>query len=146
MQNFISIIAAAGALTMPQMGIVTNPPVAVNSCAVRDLDNPAIGAEFGSPGPHPILQLTFTNTADAVATNVTFDVKHGGADTVVMDHGRFSTGVPIEHTFDDDEDDFGNGYARAGDSCSVVAVTFADGSRWTAPGRGMATAAMLQNR
>jgi hypothetical protein len=143
MQNLISIIAAAGALTTPQMGIVTSPPVAVNTCAVSDLYNPAIGAEFGSPGPHPILQLTFTNTADAVATNVTFDVKHGGADTVVMDHGRFSTGVPIEHTFDDD---FGNGYTRAGDSCSVVAITFADGRRWTAPGSGMATAAMVQNR
>jgi hypothetical protein len=143
MQNLISIIAAAGALTAPQTAIVTTPPVAVNTCAVSDLYNPAIGAEYGIPGPHPILQLTFTNTADAAATNVTFDVKHGGADTVVMDRGRFSKGVPIEHIFDDD---FGTGYDRATDSCSVVAITFADGRRWTAPGSGTATAAMVQNR
>ena len=141
MQNLISIIAAAGALTMPQMGIVTNPPVAVNSCEVSDLYNPALDAEFGAPVPHPILQLTFTNTTNAVATNVTFDVKHGGEDTVVMDRGHFSKGVPIERSFDDD---FGDSYTRAGDSCSVVAITFADGSRWTAPGSGMATAAMAR--
>ena len=58
-----------------------------------------------------------------------------------MDHGHFSKGVPIEHSFDDD---FGDSYTRAGDSCSVVAITFADGSRWNAPGSGMATAAMAR--
>jgi hypothetical protein len=143
MQHIISIIAAASALGAPQMGIVTNPPVAVSTCAVSDLYNPAIGAEFGLPVTQPILQLTFVNSNVSAATQVTFDVKHGGADTVVTDRGRFSKGIPIEHVFDDD---FGTGYDRAPDMCSVVAITFADGRRWTAPGIGTATAAMVPNR
>ncbi|MDB5094246.1 MAG: hypothetical protein JWO85_2347 [Candidatus Eremiobacteraeota bacterium] len=143
MQHIISIIAAAGALTMPQTGIVTGAPVAVSSCAITNLYNPAIGAEFSSPAAHPVLQLTFVNTADAAATQVTFDVTHGGAHTLVTDRGSFSTGIPIEHAF---EDDFGNGYDGARDTCSVVAIAFADGRRWTAPGSGATTAAMFPNR
>jgi hypothetical protein len=143
MQHIISIIAAASALSVPQTGIVTNPPVAVSTCAVTDLYGPAMGAEYGSPFAHSILRLTFINTDDSVATHVTFDVKHGGAHTAVTDRGRFSKGVAIEHLFDDD---FGNGYDRAGDLCSVVAITFADGRRWTAPGGGTTTAAALLDR
>ncbi|MDB5094250.1 MAG: hypothetical protein JWO85_2351 [Candidatus Eremiobacteraeota bacterium] len=130
MQHIISIIAAASALTVPQTGVVTKPPVAVSTCAVSDLYGPVMGAEFGSPFMHSLLQLTFVNTDDVVATHVTFDVKHAGAHTVVTDRGRFSKGVAIEHFFDDD---FGNGYDRAADTCAVVAITFADGRRWNAP-------------
>jgi hypothetical protein len=143
MQHIISIIAAASALTVPQTSIVTKPPVAVSTCTVSDLYGPAMGAEFGSAFAHSLLQLTFVNTDDAVATQVTFDVKHDGAHTVVMDRGRFSTGVAIEHFFDDD---FGSGYDRAADACAVVAITFADGRRWTAPESGAATASAFPNR
>jgi hypothetical protein len=142
MQHIFSIIAAATALTTPQTGIVINPPVAVHTCAVSDLYSPALGVEAGPPVVVPLLQLTFINTDDSDATQVTFDVKHGGAHTVVMDRGRFSKGVAIEHSF---ADDFGNGYDRAPDACAVVAITFADGRRWTAPGGGT-TAAVFPNR
>jgi hypothetical protein len=142
MQHLFSIIAAATALTTPQTGIVINPPVAVNTCAVSDLNGPAMGVEAGSPVVVPLLQLTFINTDVSDATQVTFDVKHGGVHTVVMDRGRFSKGVAIEHSF---ADDFGNGYDRAPDACSVVAITFADGRRWTAPVGGT-RASVFPNR
>ncbi|MDB5040291.1 MAG: hypothetical protein JWN27_1017 [Candidatus Eremiobacteraeota bacterium] len=143
MQHFISIIAAASALAAPQTGIVTTPPVAVSTCEVTDLYGPPMGAEFSSPFAHSILRLTFVNTDDAAATHVTFDVKHGGAHTVVTDRGRFSKGVAIEHLFDEG---FDNGYDRTADACAVTAITFADGRRWTAPGGGTTTAAAYQNR
>jgi hypothetical protein len=145
MQHIISIIAAASALAVPQTGIVTKPPVAVSTCAVSDLYGPAMGAEYGSPFAHSILQLSFVNTDDSIATQVTFDVKHLGAHTLVTDRGRFSKGVAIEHLFDDD---FGSGYDRdrAGDACAVMAITFADGRRWAAPSGGTATAAVSPNR
>ena len=142
MQNLISIIAAASALTVPQTGIVTNPPVAVSACAVNDLSSPAMGLDSGPTIALSALQLSFTNTDDADATQVTFDVMHGGDHTVVMDRGRFSKGVAIDHFFDGD---FGNGYSRAPDACAVVGITFADGRRWTAPAGG-ATAAAYLNR
>jgi hypothetical protein len=143
MQHIFSIIAAASALSTPQTGIVTNPPVAVSTCAVSELNTPAIGVEYSSPPASRILQLTFTNTDDSDATQVTFDVKHGGDHTVVMDRGRFSKGVAIQRVFDDD---FGRGYSRAADECAVVGVTFADGRHWTAPRGGTTTAAVSPNR
>ncbi len=143
MQHIFSIIAAAGALTMPQTGIATSPPVAVSTCAVSDIYDPAISAEYFPPLSHRILQLTFTNTSDSIATQVTFDVAHGGDHTLVMDRGRSSKAVPIAHRFDDD---FGGGYSGAPDVCAVVGITFADGRRWTAPGSGTATAAAFPNR
>ena len=75
------------------------------------------------------LGLTFTNTDDAVATQVTFDIAHDGTHTMVTDRGRFSRGARIEHNFDD----LFGGYGSGGAQCAVVAVTFADGRRWTAP-------------
>lgn len=129
MQHFLSVIAAAAALSAPQAGVATNAPVAVNTCAVADLYNPAFGADLGPPISFRLLQLTFTNTADATATQVSFDVVHDGTHTTVTDRGRFTKGVPIEHFFDDYTGAFAGGEA----SCSVKAITFADGRRWVVP-------------
>jgi hypothetical protein len=109
---------------------VANPPVVVSTCAVTDLYDSAISPELGPPIAYRMLQLTFTNTDESIATQVSFDVVHRGAHTGVTDRGRFSKGVAIEHTFDDD---FSSGYGRAPDVCTVAATTFADGRRWTAP-------------
>jgi hypothetical protein len=140
MQHIFSIIAAASALTMPQTGIATNAPVAVSTCTVSDLYNPSSLAEFGPPIPYRMLQLTFLNTDDAVATQVTFDVTHDGAHAIVVDRGRFSKGVPIEHLFDDFTGTYGAGPA----ACAIAAITFADGRRWSASGGGATTAATLR--
>ncbi len=128
MQELFSVIAAAAALTMPQTGIATTAPIAVNTCAVSDLINPALMAEYGPSISFRLLHLTFTNTADTVATEVAFDVTHDGTHTIVTDRGRFSKGVPIEHLFDDFTGTFGDGPS----ACSVATITFADGHRWSA--------------
>jgi hypothetical protein len=94
--------------------------------------------EFVPQVPYRLLELTFHNTDETVATQVAFDVVHGGAHTTVIDRGRFSKGVTIEHQFDDA---FADG--RGPDTCAVAAITFADGRRWNAPGyRTTASAAL----
>ncbi|HEX3463753.1 MAG TPA: hypothetical protein VHS78_06875 [Candidatus Elarobacter sp.] len=123
----------------PQTGIATSAPVLVSTCAVTDLYNPATNPEFGSNISYRTLQLTFWNTDESVATLVTFDVTHDGTHTKVIDRGRFTRGVPIEHTFGDFNGTYGGGDAQ----CAVTAVAFADGHQWTAPA---GTAAMPAQR
>jgi len=128
MQHFLSLVAAVGALTTPQTGIATSAPVLVSTCAVTDLYNPATNPEFSSNISYRTLQLTFQNTDASPATTVTFDVTHDGTHTKVIDRGRFTRGVPIEHSFGDFTGTYGGGETQ----CTVTAVTFADGRRWSA--------------
>jgi hypothetical protein len=129
MLHIFSVIAAATAVAMPQTGIATSAPLAVNTCSLVDTISPALMAEFGSFNPSRLLRLTFVNAADTTATQVSFDVTHDGARTTIVDRGRFSTGVPIEHLFDDLAGTDGSGNVV----CSVRSITYADGHRWVAP-------------
>ena len=134
MQQFLSLFAAATAFatTTPDTGaLAMHSPVAVSTCSVSDLYNVASLAEFGPPIAYRSLQLTFRNTDDAVATQVAFDVTHGGEHTTVIDRGRFSKDVAIEHTFVNEIPE--GGYSRTPDVCAVAAITYADGRRWSAP-------------
>ena len=108
-----------------------NAPVTISTCAVAELENTAFSAEFGVPARLRMLQLSFVNTDDAVATQVTFDVTQDGAHAVLTDRGRFSKGVAIERIFDGLATREGDGAT----SCSVASITFADGRRWSAPNR-----------
>jgi hypothetical protein len=143
MQHLLSLVAAATALassTPDRDAVAIGSPVAVSACAVTDLYIPALAVEFGPPINYRALLLTFRNTDDVAATQVTFDVTHGGEHTMVIDRGRFSKGVAIEHLFDDE---FAGGGAGP-DVCSVASITFADGRRWTAPNHGTAMRTSLR--
>jgi hypothetical protein len=128
MQNFLSIVAAVSALTM-QSGIATTAPVAVRTCTVTDPQSFASVLDFGQPTAYPILELSFLNTDDTPATQVTFDVAAGGRHGTITDTGRFTRGATIERIYDDVTGTYGSNRAV----CTVTAVTFADGRRWTAP-------------
>jgi hypothetical protein len=142
MQHVFSLIAAATALSATTPGtpgstaISASAPIAVSTCAVTDLYNYATAVEFGPPITIRSLSLTFRNTDDVVATQVAFDVVHGGDHTTVIDRGRFSKGALIQHQFDGD---FAGGYSREPDTCAVASIMFADGRRWTAPPNAMTT-------
>jgi hypothetical protein len=136
MQHLFTVIGAVAALASPQTGvaaqqtgIATHAPVAVSTCAVTDLISSASYAEFGPPFSSRTLQLSFVNTNDIAATQVTFDVVSGGARATITDRGRFTKGAPIDRLFGDLAGPGGDGPA----TCTVTAVTFADGSSWTAP-------------
>jgi hypothetical protein len=130
MQPIFALIAAAGALTLPQAGFATKSPVEISTCTLSDLYNPASVAGIVPPIPIRLLQLSFLNTDDTVATQVTFDVTHDGMRGIVTDRGIFSKGVLIEKLYDN----FTGMYGIDGAACAVTAVTFADGRRWTAAG------------
>jgi hypothetical protein len=139
MQHLITVLGAVAALASPdtggaaqQTGIATHAPVAVSTCAVTDLIGSATYAEFGPAFSSRTLQLSFANTNDTAATRVTFDVASGGAHATITDSGRFTKGAPIDRLFGDLADARGDGPA----TCTVTAVTFADGSSWTAPAGG----------
>jgi hypothetical protein len=136
MQHLFSVLAAAAAFASPQTGMSMSAPVAVSTCAVTDLINPAVSADIGPTISYRMLRVTFTNTADAPATQVAFDVMHDGTHTTVTDRGRFTKGVAIEHLFDDFVGTYGGGDAV----CSVAAITYADGRRWSASRTTAATA------
>lgn len=142
MQHLLPIIAAVGALGAPQTGIATNAPVLVSTCSVIDLYNPATNPEFGGNISYRTLQLTFRNTDESAAMVVAFDVTHDGTHTKIVDRGRFSRGVPIEHTFGDFAGTYGAGDAQ----CTVTAITFADGRKWTAPVSIGGTTTVLDRR
>ncbi|HEY6237492.1 MAG TPA: hypothetical protein VIW69_20500 [Candidatus Elarobacter sp.] len=135
MQQILSLIAAATTLattnagTPGTSGVAVSSPIAVSSCAVANLYDPALLVVFGSPITVRSLSLSFRNTDDVTATQVAFDVVHAGAHTTVIDRGRFSKGALIEHQFDND---FAGAYTREPDTCAVASITFADGRRWTA--------------
>jgi hypothetical protein len=131
MHQIFSIIAAAGALTVPQTGIVMNAPVTVSACTVSSLYNPATTADLGLSIPTNILALSFRNTDETVATQVTFDVAHDGTHSIVIDRGRFSPGVTIDHIFAGPA-----GFSDGAASCAVARIAFADGHVWTAPRAG----------
>ena len=120
--------------------MTNNAPIAVSTCSVSDLFNPAIAADLGPPISYRTLQVTFLNTQDGVATKVVFDVLRDRAHSTVTERGRFSKGVPIEHLFDDYSGTGSEGPAV----CTVAAVTFADGTTWTPPANGAATDTTLR--
>jgi len=138
MHTILSVVTAAAtfatatpATTNPGTGALTvSSPVTVSTCAVSDLYDSATLVEFGLPVTYRSLRLTFRNTDDVVATQVAFDVTHGGERTTIIDRGRFSKDVAIEHTFMNEIPD--GGYTRLPDVCAVSAITYADGRRWTA--------------
>jgi len=142
MQPLLPLIAAVGALATPQTGVATNAPVLVSTCAVIDLYNPATNPEFGGNISYRTLQLTFQNTDESAATVVAFDVTYDGTHTKIIDRGRFTQGVPIEHTFGD----FTGAYGTGDVQCTVAAITFADGRKWTAPAGISGTSTAVDRR
>ncbi len=141
MQQMISILAAFTSLTMPQTSMTNNAPVAVSTCAVSDLiDSPTYSESGPAPISYRVLRLTFNNTQDDVATRVTFNVQHAGQQSRIADSGHFSKDAAIEHVFGD----FNGTYGTGPTTCTVAAVTYADGSTWTPDGGRGSIAATIR--
>ena len=102
------------------VGMSSTPPVQLATCKVSTPTTLQ-----GDNGPTTVggyaVQVRFSNTAPEPISRVTFTLDDG---TKVIDVGTFSPGVTIDHTF---------GLASSdATSCTVTAVTFADGAIWDA--------------
>jgi hypothetical protein len=139
MQQIFTVAALIASFTLPQIGMTTSSPIGVATCYTVDLLHPGAYADYQLPFPYQSLELSYRNTQDAVATRVTFDVVQAGVHTTIVDRGHFSKGVLIDRDFVNVLDGYGDTQA----TCSVTAVTFADGSSWTPAGGRVTTAATL---
>jgi hypothetical protein len=124
-----SLVAGlAGALSLVGVAPYTaaTSPVSVVAC-----DYFTIGSAASLPELTPFqtgnLRITFVNQAPQAATHVRFAVRYADRTQVVDEAGTFSSGTPITQDFAP----AGNAaYGGSAAECSVLSVTFVDGSTW----------------
>jgi len=118
---FSSAAIAALALALPVSASAAetpNSPIALTNVSVQPQ---VTGTERFQPGS---ISLEFRNLSAVPATRVTFEVDAWGSPVHrIEDVGTFAQGATISH-------DFPNFSNIPGETVSVAAVTFADGSVW----------------
>ena len=138
-------LAALGVLcSRPNVTAAQTPaPVTISSCTVLRAA-PVRPANPGYWYPYygnlamprqsvPItdgLAIAYRNVGAVVADRIAFDVNYRGQRDKIVDVGKFSPGITIDHSFGNFE-----GLAYLGqtpNSCRVVAVRFVDGHVWHA--------------
>ena len=124
--SLVAGLAGALSLTGASPFAAAAPPVSVVAC-----DYTTIGTGTALPELTPIqvgnLRITFVNQAPQAATHVRFAVRYADRTQVVDDAGTFSSGTPITQDFAP----AGNApYGGSAAECSVLSVSFADGSTW----------------
>lgn len=105
------------------VALSANPPVHVIKCVVsRPTMNVHMGTDIGTTeSGNYDLHVRFVDRDDEPLTRVVFALNDGAR---VVDAGKFSPGVVIDHTFRLDP--------NTASSCNVSSATFADGTRWRA--------------
>jgi hypothetical protein len=96
-------------------------PVDVASCQVVAPIQEQLGDGAGDPAGGYELFTRFANSGGQPIKRIVFALNDG---TRVVDVGKFTPGVTINHWFDLAPTD--------ADSCHVVSATFADGTKWSA--------------
>lgn len=125
-----SLVAPAGAASNDSIALMMSatPPVSIASCRQ---DVWFIQPTFGGLSLADASQnVRFVNRANVVATDVDFRVTLNGEAQTVSDHGTFSPGVTIDRSF---RAPSAVTYRPSPDSCTVLAVRYADGSSWKRP-------------
>jgi hypothetical protein len=79
------------------------------------------------------IRIQYINRGPQIATRVAFSVNYRGDIERIVDAGKFSPGVTIDHTFGQFEGDVWLGPRP--NYCRVVAVRYVDGSVWRAGSR-----------
>lgn len=122
----VTIAALSSIPPMPAYAAGVNP-IAVQQCFVVQ-PKPMSKKPRGT-------QIDFVNKGPKTAVSVTFAVGYRNAESNflrrVVDRGTFSPGTPVQHTLSLYNDVTYAGKQTYG--CRAVAVTWADGSRWTGP-------------
>jgi hypothetical protein len=122
--SLMATAAAAGAVeTAPDAG-----PMKIESCSASEqsvLENPKIGIRTAQVSG---VTIVYTNESAIAATDVRFRVRYGGATYTVDDRGALAAGRKISREFTSID----ASYRGTAADCSVLAVTFADGTSWSA--------------
>jgi hypothetical protein len=130
----VPVLVAAQTPPSPTPG-----PIRIDSCDVKGLaGQTGMGNLFVNGHDYNFFNITFTNTASVVATDVTFQVDFSKSRYVLDDAGSFAAGGQVTHHLRDHGKSV-QALARpatedtATTQCSVLAVHFADGTSWTRP-------------
>lgn len=111
----------------------TAPPIHINSCDVKKLHSEyGLGNLFIKGKGYNFFNITFTNTSKEIVKHIVFQIEFEKSRYVVADAGSFAPGQQVTHHLRDHGKDV-QAHARAGSGpteCSVLAVTFSDGTAW----------------
>jgi hypothetical protein len=132
------VVAAALALLQPvAVSADSTSPVRIDSCDVKKLNSQTgIGNLFVNGKAYNFFNVTFTNTAAVAAKRIVFQIDFDKSRYVVGDDGTYAPGDQVTHHLRDHGSDV-QASARPGGGgptqCSVVMVTFVDGTSWNSP-------------
>lgn len=112
-------------------------PIHIDSCDVKKVHSQmGLGNLFVNGKGYNFFSVTFTNTGTVPAKRIVFQIEFEKSRYVIGDEGSFAPAQRVTHRLRDHGKDV-HAFARAGGSgpteCSVLAVTFSDGSSWKAP-------------
>lgn len=138
------VIVAAAVVGLLQPGAVSAQsasPIRIDSCDVKKLNSQTgFGNLFVNGKGYNFFNVTFTNTANVTAKRVVFQIEFENSRYVVGDDGSYAAGDQVTHHLRDRGSDV-QAFARPGGSgptvCSVLAVSFGDGTSWSAPTAAM---------
>jgi hypothetical protein len=131
-------LAAAFALFQPAtVSAKSTGPIHISSCDVKKIYSQTGVNGFSVNGKgYNFFNITFTNTAKVTASKIVFQIEFETSRYVVGDAGSFAPGNQVTHHLRDHGTDV-QPFERAGGSgptvCSVLAVTFSDGTSWKPP-------------
>ena len=114
----------------------SSSPIHINSCDVKKVHSQyGLGDLFIKGKGYNFFNITFTNTSAELAKHVVFQIEFEKSRYVVGDAGMFEPGQQVTHRLRDHGSDV-HAFARTGTGpteCSVLAVTFGNGTKWSAP-------------
>ncbi|MHB8145766.1 MAG: hypothetical protein ACYDGM_00700 [Vulcanimicrobiaceae bacterium] len=121
------------------------PPVVLNSCNLIYSDTQSIASQIVG------LDAQFTNDSSKTATIVNIGTSINGQTSVIRDVGSFAPGIEIHHRYKAGGGQFAlpsvlrQLFGHPAVQCSIVSVTFEDGSTWpgNAPNAALASSAIV---
>jgi hypothetical protein len=140
LHRFAGRLAAAAALAVLAPAAVSaqaTSPIRIDSCDVKKVyGQTGIGNLSVNGKGYNFFNITFTNTAKVTANKIVFQIEFETSRYVVGDAGSFAPDGQVTHHLRDHGTDV-QPFARTGGSgptlCSVLSVTFSDGTNWNAP-------------
>lgn len=129
-----TLLIAASTISGPAAATsrsVMQAPVAIDRCEIPRGYTTSSWRRWSVPSMTTgDLRIAFHDRAPRPIANVAFFVDYRGEVETVTDAGTFTPGAPIDHTYSGRFTDFAYLGSRP-NRCSVVSVTFADGSIWS---------------
>jgi hypothetical protein len=128
----IATVAIAAATVRPSLAqdqSATAPPVSIASCSLVPTYDPVLSDESEDPTTPTgdSVWISFVNDSVRTITEVTFNLDSTYGSTRVIDRGRFSRGVTIQHALGPLPD------LRGETTCGVYSVRYDDGTVWQRP-------------